>query len=62
MKIKSYKDLDVWKKGIEIVDKIYKVTERFPPKELYGLAYCYPHAGWGPENLRLEAGFPLSRE
>ena len=39
MKVKSYKELNVWKKGIEIVDSIYKFTENFPQKELYGLAF-----------------------
>ena len=38
MKVKSYKELNVWKKGIEIVDRIYKITENLPQKELYGLA------------------------
>ena len=38
MKIKSYKELDVWKKGIEIVDGVYKMTEKFPKEERYGLA------------------------
>jgi len=39
MKVKSYKELDVWKKGIEIVDSVYKITENFPQKEQYGLAF-----------------------
>jgi len=38
MKIKSYKELDVWKKGIEIVDVVYKMTGIFPKEERYGLA------------------------
>jgi four helix bundle protein len=38
MKIKSYKELDVWKKGIEIVDGVYKMTGKFPKEERYGLA------------------------
>jgi four helix bundle protein len=38
MKVRSYKELDVWNKGIEIVNQIYEITERFPSKELYGLA------------------------
>ncbi len=38
MKVKSYKDLKVWQKGIEIVDKAYVVTEKFPKKEIYSLA------------------------
>lgn len=37
MKVKDYKDLKVWQKGIEIVDKIYAVTAGFPKDELYGL-------------------------
>jgi len=38
MKVKSYKALNVWKKGIEIVNRIYEITERFPHKENYGLS------------------------
>ncbi|NQT32437.1 MAG: four helix bundle protein [Candidatus Omnitrophica bacterium] len=38
MKVKSYKDLKVWQKGIEIVDKVYVATEKFPKKEMYSLA------------------------
>jgi len=37
MKVKDYKDLKVWQKGIEIVDKIYSMTHRFPKDEIYGL-------------------------
>lgn len=38
MKVKSYKELNVWKKSIEIVNRIYEITERFPHKENYGLS------------------------
>ncbi len=38
MKVKDYKDLKVWQKGIEIVDKVYALTDKFPKGELYGLA------------------------
>jgi four helix bundle protein len=37
VKVKDYKDLKVWQKGIEIVDKIYAATSRFPKDEVYGL-------------------------
>jgi len=37
MKVKDYKDLKVWQKGIEIVDKVYKLTAKFPKEEAYGL-------------------------
>lgn len=38
MKVKDYKELKVWQKGIEIVDRIYRLTDRFPKSEVYGLA------------------------
>lgn len=38
MKISSYKELDVWKNGIEIVDFVYDLTENFPKKEIYTLS------------------------
>ncbi|MDD3089231.1 MAG: four helix bundle protein [Candidatus Omnitrophica bacterium] len=38
MKIKDYKDLDIWKKGVEIADKVYDITEKFPNKEMYGIS------------------------
>jgi len=37
MKIRSYKDFEVWKKSIDIVTKIYKVTNSFPKDEIYSL-------------------------
>ncbi len=38
MKVSSYKDLEVWNKGIGIVDHVYDVTSQFPKEETYGLA------------------------
>ena len=37
-KIRNFRDLEVWKKGIEIVKDIYKTVDAFPKKELYGLS------------------------
>jgi four helix bundle protein len=37
MTVKDYKELKVWQKGIEIVNKVYTLTEKFPMEELYGL-------------------------
>lgn len=37
VKVKDYRDLKVWLKGIEIVDKVYTVTTTFPREELYGM-------------------------
>ena len=35
--IRNHKDLNVWKKSIDLVDIIYKVTKFFPKEELYCL-------------------------
>jgi four helix bundle protein len=35
--IKSYKDLDVWKKSIQLVKDVYNITDSFPEKERFGL-------------------------
>jgi len=37
MNIKSYRDLDVWKKAMVLVTRVYKLTRTFPKEELYGL-------------------------
>ena len=37
-KIKNFRDLDIWSKGIEIVKLIYETTRDFPKEEIYGLA------------------------
>jgi four helix bundle protein len=36
-KLKSYKDLQIWKVSMEFVVEIYRLTEKFPNSELYGL-------------------------
>jgi four helix bundle protein len=36
-KIRNFRDLDVWKKGIEIVKDVYKTVDSFPKREFYGL-------------------------
>ncbi|WP_289023345.1 four helix bundle protein [uncultured Salegentibacter sp.] len=33
----NHKDLDVWKRGMDLVEEIYKVTSSFPSSEIYGL-------------------------
>lgn len=35
--LNSYRDLIVWQKAIELVIEVYKLTEKFPKEELYGL-------------------------
>lgn len=38
MYVKSYKDLIVWQKAIQLVKEIYRLTAKFPPSEQYGLS------------------------
>ncbi|QED37785.1 four helix bundle protein [Antarcticibacterium arcticum] len=33
----DHKDLDVWKKSMDLVEEIYRVTKEFPDHERYGL-------------------------
>ncbi len=35
--VRSYRDLNVWKKSIELVTEIYRCTQLFPKQETYGL-------------------------
>jgi four helix bundle protein len=37
MYIQSYKDLIVWRKSIELVKEVYKITQKFDKNEQYGL-------------------------
>lgn len=35
--MRTHKDLEIWQKGIELVEKIYKLTATFPKEESYGI-------------------------
>lgn len=35
--ILSFRDLEVWQFGMELVVRVYRATESFPPQERYGL-------------------------
>ena len=35
--VKSYRDLEVWKKSIDLAEWIYRVSKTFPPDERFGL-------------------------
>ncbi len=37
MKIRSFRDLDIWKRSIKLVEGIYGITKSFPKEEMYGL-------------------------
>ncbi len=36
--VRSYKELRIWQKGIEVVKMVYALTGKFPKSETYGLA------------------------
>jgi four helix bundle protein len=36
--MKTHKDLDIWKRGLELVTEVYKLTRNFPREETYGLS------------------------
>ena len=44
-KIKTYRDLDIWKVSIQLVKEVYKLTEQFPKQEMYGLVNQMRRAG-----------------
>lgn len=35
--IKSYRDLEVWKQAMDLVEQCYRLSERFPRSEEFGL-------------------------
>ncbi len=37
IKIKDFRDLEVWQKGMEIVGDIYKIGKKYPKEEIYNL-------------------------
>jgi four helix bundle protein len=61
-KISSYKELEVWKRGVGLVTEVYRATSVFPPSELYSLTSQIRRAavsvpaniaeGWGRESSK----------
>lgn len=37
-KTRTHKDLEIWRKGLDLVTKVYKITSDFPKEEMYGLS------------------------
>jgi len=35
--LKSYRDLEVWQKSMDLVVECYQITKKFPKAEIYGL-------------------------
>ena len=36
-KILSYRDLTTWQKAVDLADLVYRITDKFPRSELFGL-------------------------
>ena len=36
-KIKNFRDLKIWQRGVRLVEDIYQTTKNFPKEEVYGL-------------------------
>lgn len=47
-----FKKLDVWKQALDLSVEVYRATEKFPKKEVYGLASQMQRAGVSiPSNI-----------
>jgi four helix bundle protein len=44
-KIKSFRDLMVWQRAVDLAVHIYKATEQFPKSEMYGWTNQMRRAG-----------------
>lgn len=57
MKVKSHKDLKVWKESMNLVETIYRVTKGFPKEEQFGLTLQMRRASVSiPSNIAEGAG------
>ena len=55
--MKGHKDLDVWKKSMDLVVEIYNITKKFPTNEIYGLSSQIKRAAISvPSNIAEGAG------
>ncbi len=37
MAIRTYRDLELWQKSMELVKEVYRLTKKYPKEEVYGL-------------------------
>jgi four helix bundle protein len=55
--MKTHKDLDAWKRAMDLVETIYKCTLSFPSDEIYGLTSQIKRAAVSiPSNIAEGAG------
>jgi four helix bundle protein len=61
--LKSYRELLVWQKAMELTVLVYRLTEGFPKREIYGLAAQIRRAGVSvPSNIAEGYGRGSKRE
>ena len=61
--METHMDIDVWKNAIELVTRIYGLTEGFPQHELYGLTNQIRRAAVSiPSNIAEGAGRNYNKE
>jgi four helix bundle protein len=59
----NHKDLDVWKKAMDLAEGVYQVTRTFPKEETYGLTSQARRAAVSvPSNLSEGAARPSRKE
>jgi four helix bundle protein len=59
----THKDLDIWKMGLDLVEQIYRITERFPKDEHYALSSQLRRAAVSiPSNIAEGAARSSKRE
>ena len=59
----DHKDLDVWKKGMDLVEKIYFISNSFPDSERFGLTSQIRRAAVSiPSNIAEGAGRKSDKE
>ncbi|MEW6658889.1 MAG: four helix bundle protein [Thermodesulfobacteriota bacterium] len=62
-KSRSYRDLDVWKLSIDLVKEVYKLTDKFPTSENFGLTSQIRRAAVSiPSNIAEGQGRNSSKE
>ncbi len=62
-KIRSFKDLEIWRRGITLTEAVYASTKMFPKEELYGLVSQLRRAAVSiPSNIAEGFGRSHSKE
>ena len=63
MSLKSYRDLEVWQKAMDLVVECYQITKKFPKSEIYGLTSQLQRAAVSiPANIAEGRGRQHTRE